>query len=220
MRIYTITDKTPVLYRRPTQTVRTQFTHARQCPFDLPAAIMARQGWRCRRLVRRTKTDIPLVGRRWMTSHAWRQSRRQHHRDKNENQHKSLCPGIRRSWQWHTDRQTDNQTVNARTVLRVSSLIPMSSWCVLLWTRFWSTCDVPRQSRRCANLSSGFSVLSDVTVAADTAAAGDDISNDNVTFSAINDSDITTMTSANGSVLSSSSTVDSRSVWTLRMREV
>jgi len=62
---------------------------------------------------------------------------------------------------------------------------------------------------------------SDVTVAADTAAAaGADISNDNVTLSAINDSDIAMMTSANGSVLSSSSAVDSRSVWTLRMREV
>jgi len=49
----------------------------------------------------------------------------------------------------------------------------------------------------------------------DVTAAGADISNDNV-----NDSYIAMMTSANGSVPSSSSADDSRSVWTLRMREV
>jgi len=50
------------------------------------------------------------------------------------------------------------------------------------------------------------------------AAAVDDVNGDNI--SVVNDSDITTMTSANGSTLSSSSSDDSYSVWAPRMREV
>jgi len=50
------------------------------------------------------------------------------------------------------------------------------------------------------------------------AAAAADVSSENT--SAINDSDISMMTSANDSLLSSSSSDDSYSVWTTRMREV